>query len=82
MKKMKGITWAHSRGFTSIVAVSQRYSELHPEVEIVWEKRSLQKFADAPVEKLAEAYDLLIIDHLPQNIKFYYLFRNILVKII
>mgnify|MGYP000006307341 FL=1 len=63
MKKMKGITWAHSRGFTSIVAVSQRYSELHPEVEIVWEKRSLQKFADAPVEKLAEAYDLLIIDH-------------------
>ncbi len=63
MKRMKGITWAHSRGFTSIVAVSQRYSELHPEVDIVWEKRSLQEFADAPVEKLAESYDLLIIDH-------------------
>ena len=23
----------------------------------------MQEFADAPVEKLAEAYDLLIIDH-------------------
>ena len=63
MKKLRGITWAHSRGFTSIVAVSQRYSELYPNVDIVWEKRSLQEFADAPVEKLAETYDLLIIDH-------------------
>lgn len=63
MKKLKGITWAHSRGFTSIVAVSQRYAELHPDIDITWEKRSLQEFADAPVEKLAEAYDLLIIDH-------------------
>ena len=29
---LKGITWSHSRGFTSIVAVSQRFSELHPDV--------------------------------------------------
>ena len=49
MKKLKGITWAHSRGFTSIVAVSQRYAELHPDIDITWEKRSLQEFADAPV---------------------------------
>lgn len=34
---LKGITWSHSRGFTSIVAVSQRFSELHPDVEITWE---------------------------------------------
>jgi len=27
------------------------------------EKRSLQEFADAPVEKLAERFDLLVIDH-------------------
>lgn len=60
---LKGITWSHSRGFTSIVAVSQRFSELHPDVEITWEKRSLQEFADAPLENLAKSYDLLIIDH-------------------
>ena len=51
---LKGITWSHSRGFTSIVAVSQRFSELHPDVEITWEKRSLQEFADAPLENLAK----------------------------
>ncbi|RAP76860.1 carbohydrate ABC transporter substrate-binding protein [Paenibacillus montanisoli] len=37
--------------------------ETHPGVEIVWEKRSLQAFADEPIERLAELYDLLIIDH-------------------
>ena len=62
-KTLKGITWSHSRGFTSIVAVSQRFSELHPGVDIQWEKRSLQEFADAPIENLAKTYDLLIIDH-------------------
>ena len=62
-KVLKGITWNHSRGYTSITAVSQRFTELNQEVDIVWEKRSLQEFADAPIEKLAEMYDLLIIDH-------------------
>jgi multiple sugar transport system substrate-binding protein len=60
---LKGITWAHSRGFTPLVAYAQRFGELYPEVEVIWEKRTLQQFADFPVEKLAERYDLLIIDH-------------------
>ena len=60
---LKGITWGHSRGFTPLVAFSQRYSELHPNIEIHWVKRSLQQFADFPIEKLTEEYDLLIIDH-------------------
>lgn len=60
---LNGITWGHSRGITPLLAISQRYSELHPEVEIRWKKRSLQEFADFPIEKLTEAYDLLIIDH-------------------
>jgi len=60
---LKGITWAHSRGYTSIVAASQRFCELHPNVDIKWEKRSLQEFADAPISNLAKEYDFLIIDH-------------------
>ena len=31
--------------------------------EIIWEKRSLQEFADAPIQGLEEEYDLLVIDH-------------------
>jgi len=61
--KLKGITWDHSRGFTSIVACAQRFHELNPNVEISWEKRSLQAFADEPINKLAERFDFLIIDH-------------------
>jgi multiple sugar transport system substrate-binding protein len=60
---LHGITWGHSRGITPLLAASQRYIELHPEVEIKWKKRTLQEFADFPIEKLTEVYDLLIIDH-------------------
>ncbi|KAA1246401.1 ABC transporter substrate-binding protein [Aquimarina sp. RZ0] len=61
--QLKGITWNHSRGFTSVVATAQRFHELNPNVEITWEKRSLQAFADEPINELAKRYDLLIIDH-------------------
>ena len=60
---LKGITWGHSRGISPLVAYSQRFSEKYPEVELVWRKRTLQEFADFPIEKLVEDYDLLIIDH-------------------
>ena len=62
-KILNGITWAHSRGITPLLATAQRFSELHPEVEIVWKKRSLQEFADFPIEDLTKNYDLLVIDH-------------------
>ena len=60
---LRGITWGHSRGITPLLAASQRYEELHPEVQIQWKKRTLQEFADFPIEKLTADYDLLIIDH-------------------
>lgn len=60
---LNGITWGHSRGITPLLAASQRYSELHPEIEIKWKKRTLQEFADFPIEQLTKEYDLLIIDH-------------------
>lgn len=63
MTTLKGIAWNHTRGFVSVVACAQRFEELHPEVSIVWEKRSLQAFADASMEELAQASDLIIMDH-------------------
>lgn len=60
---LRGITWNHTRGFTSIVATAQRFEELHPGVGIVWEKRSLQAFADAALAELAAEFDLIIMDH-------------------
>ena len=46
-----------------MVATAQRFSELNPDVEIIWEKRSLQQFADFSIEELAKRFDLLVIDH-------------------
>lgn len=60
---LKGITWGHSRGYTPLVALAQRFSELNPGVEIEWHKRSLQAFADQPLDALCQHYDLLVIDH-------------------
>lgn len=60
---LNGITWGHSRGITPLLAVSQRYQELHPGIEIQWKKRTLQEFADFPIERLTKDYDLIIIDH-------------------
>lgn len=61
--QLRGITWGHTRGFVPMVATAQRYEELHPEVEIIWKKRTLQEFADKSVTDLAKEYDLMVIDH-------------------
>lgn len=60
---IRGISWGHSRGITPLLAAAQRFSELYPGVTIQWDKRSLQQFADEPIEKLTRTYDLLVIDH-------------------
>ncbi|MGC6455207.1 MAG: ABC transporter substrate-binding protein [Coraliomargaritaceae bacterium] len=60
---LHGITWDHTRGYTSAVSTAQRFHELNPYIEIIWKKRSLQEFADKPLEQLASEYDLLVIDH-------------------
>ncbi len=61
--RLRAMTWNHSRGYTPMVATAQRFAELNPGAEIVWEKRSLQEFADQPIDQLSERYDLLVIDH-------------------
>ncbi len=63
MIELKGVSWDHPRGHDCIVATSQAYSELHPEVSFTWTTRSLQDFADYPIEKLAERNDFIVLDH-------------------
>jgi len=60
---LRGLSWDHSRAFPPAVAAAQRYEETHPGVRILWEKHSLNDFGHAPVDVLADKYDLLIIDH-------------------
>jgi multiple sugar transport system substrate-binding protein len=60
---LRGMTWSHTRGFLPMVATAQRFQELNRSVEIRWEKRSLLDFEEFPIEKLAEEYDLIVLDH-------------------
>ncbi|MDK4741909.1 MULTISPECIES: extracellular solute-binding protein [unclassified Rhizobium] len=62
MVTLKGMTWSHPRGYDPMVACSAIWKE-KTGVEVVWEKRSLQDFETFPVEELAAAYDLIVIDH-------------------
>lgn len=61
--KLRGMTWDHARAVDPLIATSMVFNEHHPEVEIIWEKRSLQAFADRPLEQMANEYDLMVIDH-------------------
>ncbi|WP_027135660.1 extracellular solute-binding protein [Geminicoccus roseus] len=59
---LKGMTWSHPRGYDPMVACSRIWRE-RTGVEIAWDKRSLQDFESFPVDELARAYDLIVIDH-------------------
>ena len=63
MKLLKGIAWDHPRGFDPMVATANLFQKKNPEVEIKWDKRPLQAFADRPIEEMAFDYDLMVIDH-------------------
>jgi multiple sugar transport system substrate-binding protein len=59
---LKGMTWSHPRGYDPMVACSRLWLELTG-VTVNWDQRSLQDFESFPVETLARAYDLIVIDH-------------------
>ncbi|MFB7251293.1 extracellular solute-binding protein [Microbacterium sp. NPDC056234] len=61
--RLRGITWDHERGRDSIVAASRAYADAGHDVDVEWEARSLQAFADQDLESLTRSYDLLVIDH-------------------
>ena len=63
MTELRGITWDHTRGYLPMVATAQRFSEVHPDIAIPWEKRSLKQFGDVALNELAARFDLLVIDH-------------------
>jgi multiple sugar transport system substrate-binding protein len=59
---LRGMTWSHPRGYDPMIACSDLFRE-RTGVEIRWDKRSLQDFESFPVQELAAAYDLIVIDH-------------------
>lgn len=57
---MRGMTWNHPRGYDPLIAASRLWRD-RTGVVIEWDRRSLQDFESYPVETLARAYDLIVI---------------------
>lgn len=62
MITLRGITWDHPRGRAPLEASVAEWRG-RSGVEVKWEARSLKDFGDAPLERLAAEFDLLVIDH-------------------
>lgn len=64
MVELAGSTWDHDRGHLPLVATASAYQrQMSSPTGIVWARRTLQDFADYPVDRLARDYDLIVIDH-------------------
>jgi multiple sugar transport system substrate-binding protein len=60
---LRGITWDHVRGLGGLQATAAAYAAVRPEVRVEWTTRSLQAFADQPIDELARRFDLICLDH-------------------
>jgi multiple sugar transport system substrate-binding protein len=60
---LRGMTWDHERGAGPLLASSRAFEAARPDVTVRWEVRSLEDFAHYPVERLAETFDLIAVDH-------------------
>lgn len=60
---LRAMTWSDPRGYDPVVAAATAFTAIEPHVSIIWDKRSLQGFESTPVDELAQAYDLMVIDH-------------------
>jgi len=63
MIELRGSTWDHTRGYAPLAASADAYSAAHPDIRIIWEKRTLRDFAEMPLPQLALQYDLIVLDH-------------------
>jgi multiple sugar transport system substrate-binding protein len=46
-----------------MAACSEAWTRLHPELRVTWDARSLLALGDQPIEEVASAYDIVMIDH-------------------
>ncbi len=61
--ELKTMTWNHPRAINPMKATFQEFKKRHPQIEMKWATRSLKDFEDFPIERLAEEYDLILLDH-------------------
>lgn len=59
---LRGMAWDHPRARDPLEAISAEWTRGR-NVTVQWDARPLKDFEDQPLEELATAYDLILIDH-------------------
>lgn len=60
---LRGLTWAHTRGFAPLAALGRVWEDFNPGEKIVWEARSLRSFGEDAPDTFAGDYDLIVFDY-------------------
>jgi multiple sugar transport system substrate-binding protein len=60
---LRAISWDHPRGVGCLLPCSQQWSDSGRGYSLEWATRSLQEFGQQPIAELAEAFDLIVVDH-------------------
>jgi multiple sugar transport system substrate-binding protein len=56
----RGLTWDHPRGYRALEAAARAATD---DLDLAWDRQSLEGFEAAPIGDLARRYDLIVIDH-------------------
>jgi multiple sugar transport system substrate-binding protein len=59
--RFRGLTWDHPRGYDALAAAAAMARR--DGLQIQWDKQPLEGFESAAIDRLAQEYDLLVIDH-------------------
>ncbi|BCP53965.1 membrane protein [Kaistia sp. 32K] len=63
MTLFKGLTWDHPRGYNALAAAADDVRKATGSALIDWRKQPLEGFESHPIKDLADAHDLLVLDH-------------------
>lgn len=61
--QLKGLTWAHTRGFAPLSVLGRVWEDTHPDQEVVWQARSLRSFGEEPLAPYLDDFDLFVFDY-------------------
>jgi multiple sugar transport system substrate-binding protein len=60
--RLRGMAWDHPRALDPLNAIARAWQTQHG-VAVHWDARPLKDFEDQPLEELANAYDLVLLDY-------------------
>ncbi len=61
--KLRGLSWGHRRASGALERLTQAFAKHHPDIDLIWEDRTLAGFEHHDLGDVAAHYDLIIYDH-------------------